>query len=231
VSACVLEIIACSVADAIAAARGGADRLEIACRMDRQGLTPPIDMVRQIQRAVGLPLRVMVRETDDFLCSRPGEMDRLRESARDLEALGVDGLVLGFEREGEIDEVALAAVLSVAPRTRVTFHRAFDAVRDQFAALDRLKRHPQVDRVLSSGGGGPWSERCTRLAELAAHGQPSVTILPGGGVDAAAIDQILRTPLLSEAHVGSAARVPPQPTAPVSAEAVRTLRRRIDRGV
>jgi len=231
VSAFVLEIIACSVADAIEAARGGADRLEIACRMDRQGLTPPIDMVRQIRRAVGLPLRVMVRETDDFLCNRPGEMERLCETARDLEGLGVDGIVLGFERGGSVDEAALAEVLSAAPRTRVTFHRAFDAVRDPLAALETLKRHPQVDRVLTGGGEGPWPDRCTRLAELAAHAHPQIAVLPGGGVDAAAIDQILRTPLLTEAHVGSAARVPPGPTAPVSAEAVRDLRRRIDQGI
>ena len=223
-----LEIIACSAADAAEAARGGADRLEIARAMDRRGLTPPIDTVREILRAVRLPLRVMVRETDDFLCDRPGELERLCESARELEALGVDGLVLGFERGGLIDEAMLAAVLAAAPRMRATFHRAFDAALDPLAALETLKRHPQVDRVLSGGGEGHWRDRCSRLATLAAHAHPRITVLPGGGVDGAAIEQISRTPLLIEAHVGSAARVPAEPTAPVSADAVRELRRRAD---
>jgi copper homeostasis protein len=227
----VLEIIACSVADAVEAARGGADRLEIACDMDRQGLTPPIDMVREIVRAVRLPLRVMVRETDDFLCDRPGELERLLERARELEAVGVDGLVLGFERDGVMDEAALAAVLGAAPRTRATFHRAFDAAPDPLALLDTLKRHSQVDRVLTGGGHGQWPERCVRLAALAAHARPRITVLPGGGVDAAAIEHISRTPGLTEAHVGSAARIPAEPMAPVSADAVRELRRRADRGV
>ena len=223
-----LEIIACSVADAVEAARGGADRLEIACAMDWRGLTPPIDMVREILRAVRLPLRVMVRETDDFLCDRPGELERLCESARELEALGVDGLVLGFERYGLIDEAMLAAVLAAAPRMRATFHRAFDAALDLPAALETLKRHPQVDRVLSGGGGGHWRDRCSRLTTLAAHAHPRITVLPGGGVDATAIEYISRTPLLTEAHVGSAARIPAEPTAPVSSDAVRELRRRAD---
>ena len=227
--AVVLEIIVCSVADAVEAARGGADRLEVASHMDRRGLTPPLGMVREIQRAVRLPLRVMVRETDDFLCERRGELDRLRDRARELEALGVDGLVLGFERGGRIDEATLAVVLAAAPGTRVTFHRAFDSALDPLAAVETLKRYPQVDRVLTGGGDGPWPERCSRLATLAAHAQPRITVLPGGGVDAAALEHIARTPLLTEAHVGSAARVPPRPTAPVSADAVRDLRRRAGR--
>jgi copper homeostasis protein len=197
--------------------------------MDRQGLTPPIDMVREMVRAVPLPLRVMVRETGDFHCDRPGELETLRDSARELEALGVDGLVLGFERGGAIDEPALAAVLAAAPRTRATFHRAFDAARDPLAALATLKRHPQIDRVLSGGGDGHWRDRCSRLAMLATCAHPRITVLPGGGVDADAIECISRTPRLTEAHVGSAARVPAEPTAPVSADAVRELRRRADR--
>jgi copper homeostasis protein len=224
-----LEVIACSVADAIEAARGGADRLEVASAMDRHGLTPPIELVGEIQRTVRLPLRVMVREHDDFRCDRPGEMDRLCAAAAQLEALGVDGIVVGFERDGAVDEAALSAVLGAAPRTRATFHRGFDAVRDPIAALVSLKRYSQVDHVLSAGGEGPWSERAGRLAALVAHAQPQITILPAAGVDAAAIDHLLRTGLLTEAHVGSAARVPPHATAPVSADAVRELRRRIDR--
>lgn len=229
-AALLLEIIVCSVSDAVEAARGGADRLEVARDMDRHGLTPSIGVVREIQRAVRLPLRVMVREHDDFQCDRPGELARLRESARDLESLGVDGIVLGFERHGAIDEAALAAVLAAAPRTRATFHRAFDAAVDPLAALNALRRFSQVDRVLTAGGEGSWPERCNRLEALAAHAHPRITILPGAGIDAVALGHIARTPLLTEAHVGSAARVPPAPSGAVSAEAVRRLRSILDRG-
>jgi copper homeostasis protein len=179
-------------------------------------------------REVRLPLRVMVRETDDFRCDRPGELERLCDSARELAALGVDGLVLGFERDGAIDARALEAVLSDVPEIGVTFHRAFDAALDPLAALGTLKRYPQIDRVLTGGGTGPWTDRCARLARLAEHAQPGITVLPGGGVDGDAIEAIARTSL-TEAHVGSAARIPSVPTAPVSAEAVRELRRRADR--
>jgi copper homeostasis protein len=223
-----LEVIACSLADAIEAARGGADRLELARDMTRQGLTPPLELVRQILREVRLPVRVMVRETDDFLCDRPGELERLCDSAREFDALGVDGIVVGFAKGGRVDEAALGAVLSSAPRTRATFHRAFDAAGDPMAAIETLKRYVQVDRVLSGGGDGGWAERCARLSSLAAHAHPRITILPGGGVDGDALERLARTPRLPEAHVGRAARVPAEVSAPVSAEAVRELRRRAD---
>ena len=62
----ILEVIACSVADAIEAQKGGASRLEVVRDLDRGGLTPPIELVRAIKEAVDLPLRVMVRESDGF---------------------------------------------------------------------------------------------------------------------------------------------------------------------
>ena len=52
-----LEVIACSVADAVEAEKGGAKRLEIVRDLGRGGLTPPLELVAQIKHAVDLPLR------------------------------------------------------------------------------------------------------------------------------------------------------------------------------
>ncbi len=223
-----LEVIVCSVADALAAEEGGADRLEVVRALEQSGLTPPIDLVRGIQRAVRLPLRVMVREHDDFRWDRPGELDRLCEAARELDAAGVDGIVVGFARDGAIDPAPLERILRSAPRLRATIHRAFDAAADPLAAVQTLSRYPQVDRILTSGGDGPWRERCLRLAAIAALAHPRISVLPGGGVDADAIERIAHTPLLTEAHVGRAARVTADPVAAVSGDAVRALRQAAD---
>ena len=61
-----LEVIVQSVADAAEAEAGGADRLEVVREIERDGLTPPLDLVRSIIAATSLPLRVMVRESDGF---------------------------------------------------------------------------------------------------------------------------------------------------------------------
>jgi copper homeostasis protein len=57
----VIEVIAQSVADAVAAESGGADRLELVRELERDGLTPPPELVRAVREAVRIPVYVMVR--------------------------------------------------------------------------------------------------------------------------------------------------------------------------
>ena len=219
-----IEVIACSVEDAVEAERGGAGRLEIARDMERQGLTPPVTLVREIARAVRIPLRVMVRENDGFRCAGEDELNTMRAAARAFgEIEGVEGLVLGFVRQNEIDHDALAAVLGAAPRLRATFHRAFDALPDPSRAIAALKQHAQIDRILSGGEPGNWDERCRRLSSLSEIAQPEIQILPGGGVDLEAVRRIAATPMLAEAHVGRAVRVPREVWGKVSSDLVATL--------
>jgi copper homeostasis protein len=115
-------------------------------------------------------------------------------------------------------------VLADLPQIPVTFHRAFDAVRDPLSALDALRTLPQVDRVLTSGGVGDWRTRCEVLKKYAAHAGNTLTILAGAGVDDAALMVIASTGAVSEVHVGRAARDPQVRDAPVSIDRVRRLR-------
>jgi len=95
-----LEVIVCSVDDAIAAERGGADRLEIISRYDVGGLSPPVELARRIAATVKIPLRVMLRETEPFEVHDEGEKQQLCASACEFAEIGVDGLVLGFLKDG-----------------------------------------------------------------------------------------------------------------------------------
>ena len=88
------------VPDAREAARGGADRLEVVRNLEAGGLTPPDDLVRDIAAEVSLPLRVMVRENDGY-STHPGERAALADAAARFADLGVDGIVIGFARDGQ----------------------------------------------------------------------------------------------------------------------------------
>jgi copper homeostasis protein len=219
-----LEVIVQSVEDAVAAQAGGADRLEVVREIDRDGLTPSIDLVRSIASATRLPLRIMIRESDGFTITGAGELDVLRQAAAACADLGVDGIVVGFARGGALDVDTTAAVLSAAPRIAATFHRAFDRAVDPFAALEALRGLPQIDRVLTGGGTGDWTARCQRLEEYVARAAPGITILAGGDVDAEAVRVLAHLRAVSEVHVGRAAREPQQRSAPVSSDRVRRLR-------
>ncbi|MBO0723804.1 MAG: copper homeostasis protein CutC [Blastocatellia bacterium] len=203
-----LEVIACSVTDAIEAEKGGADRLEVISHFERDGLTPSLELVRAIQAAVRLPLRVMLRESDGFQVACDDEVESLCNKARELAALRVDGVVLGFLRERKIDIELTNRILSSAPGLKATFHRAFDETEDQFQALDEIRQFPQIDRVLTSGGPGTWVEKSERLALYQKNTGGHPIILVGGGVDASVIKAAHSLYNLTEFHIGRAARVP-----------------------
>ena len=219
----VLEVIACSVADAIEAQRGGADRLEVVRDLNRGGLTAPVELVRAIQQAVDLPLRVMVRESDGYGVRDQAEVERLCAAAACFGEMGVDGLVLGFLKHGAIDLELTERVLASAPDSKATFHRAFEDAADQLKAVSELKQLPQVDRILTSGGSGTPAEKTRRLDVYAHAAAPQITIIAGGGVDDTAIELLKRTTTIREFHVGRAARKDFQVTGAVQAELVRKL--------
>jgi len=217
----ILEVIACSVADALAAEKGGANRLEVVRALDRGGLTPPIELVRAIKDAVDLPLRVMVRESHGYQTSGETEIEKLCAAADEFSKLGVDGLVLGFLKGKTIDLDLTRRVLAAAPKLKATFHHAFEDAADQLQAVREIKKLSQVDRILSHGGSG--DQRSQRLDAYVHAAAPEITILAGGGIDSGAIALLRHTTAVREFHVGRAARRGFRVDGEVQAELVRAL--------
>jgi copper homeostasis protein len=201
-----VEVIVCSVRDAIEAERGGARRLELVRDLHRGGLTPTIENVEAVLSAVMIPVRVMIREADGYDAGDPRQIDRLAGVARRFASLGVQGLVCGFTRDRRIDIAAMDAVVAATGSARLTFHHAFDDLPDPAGALRDLERWPSLDRVLTSGGFGDWRRKAERMRKWAGLTR-RIGILAGGGIDLAAL-RILAAAGHREAHVGRAAREP-----------------------
>jgi copper homeostasis protein len=106
----------------------------------------------------------------------------------------------------------------------VTFHRAFDQLIDPLGAIDALAAVPQIDRILTDGGGGAAASRCERLRDYRARAGSRFEILAGGGVTEEALALFAANGCVREAHVGLAARGGTDPEGPVSAARVRRLR-------
>ena len=219
-----LEVIACTVDDAVAAERGGADRIELVRDLGRGGLTPDMALTAAVVDAVRIPVRVMIREDEPFVVSDPGVSQALCDVAGWMSGLAVDGLVLGFlDANGSVDEALLGRVLRAARGVRATFHRAFEEVIDQKAGFAALGRWPQIDRVLVNGGSGTTAQRLSLLRELAAMAPDDVRVLSAVGSDRDLLRAVCAAPELGEAHVGRAARDPETVDAPVSAAKVAEL--------
>ena len=217
-----IEVIACSVDDALEAERGGAGRVELVRELGRGGLTPSLDFVDRVREVVKIPIRVMIREADGYEAGGADALARLAGLAARVAALGVDGLVMGCLHSGHLDVAAIDTVLKAASPVQATFHHAFDDLPDPIAALRELGRWPQIDRVLTAGGPGDWNRKAARLDRFTAVAAPGITVLAGGGVDAEALRALSMSSVV-EAHVGRAARVPPTADGPVSSKKVAEL--------
>lgn len=199
-----LEVIAETVEDAREAEQGGAGRIELVRDLERGGLTPPPPLIEAVVQAVSIPVRVMLRDSEPFELADTDEPARLHDTARAALASGASGFVLGFLRNGTPDFESLARTLG-ALDVAATFHRAFDEILDPLHGMLLLAREPRIDRLLTSGGAGEWQVRLTGLKTLRAAAPSHIGILPGGGIDAAALRDLAGAGF-GEAHVGRAAR-------------------------
>jgi copper homeostasis protein len=217
-----LEVIVCSVEDALEAEQGGASRLEVVRDLALGGLTPSFETVYEICHRVTIPVRVMLRCSESHIPSLD-QVEILSREAEALAGLAIDGLVLGFLRGDRVDLATTRRVLSRAPNLRATFHRAFDETAEPLAAIEQLKELHQVDLILTSGGRGPWEIRSKRLESYQQTAAPEITVLVGGGVDRDGIEWLASETRLREFHAGRAVRIPEDASGKVLAEKVKQL--------
>lgn len=183
-----LEVVVLSAADARAAVRGGADRLELVADMSADGLTPPAAVWADVRDAVDVPVRVMIRRASGFARGVP--LDRLRADAAGLWSAGAREFVGGWlTGTGAPDVEACAAVFGDLPDARWTFHRAFDHIPDRTAAWAAATALPGVDTILTSGGPGGVEDGLAALADDTGAGTAVMTTSAQAATAAAANDR------------------------------------------
>ncbi|GLW93631.1 copper homeostasis protein CutC [Actinokineospora globicatena] len=220
-----LEIIALTVADAVAAQQGGADRIEVVAQMDRDGLTPDPELVAEMRAAVDIPLRVMVRGTDGFTAD-DAEVTRLVSTVGELREAGAREFVLGFLTEqGQVDLDATHAVLGAIDGCPWTFHRAVDHATDAQQAWAALRGLPGLDTVLTAGSARGLEDGLPRLAAREDWRAAGVRLLAGGGLKHAHVPG-LRSIGVTAIHAGGLVR--DNWAAPVEVDRVRALRALLD---
>ncbi|KAI7261293.1 hypothetical protein KC345_g9799 [Hortaea werneckii] len=225
-----LEVIATTVSDAVTAERYGADRIELITGIREGGLTPSLGLIEAVREAVGIPVRVMVRPHARSFMYDASDADTMLRDIRHITRIGGLSLVMGMLRsDGAVDEELLIRLLDAAGGMEVTYHRAFDEVRDQLEALDVLKQYPQITDILTSGGSAVATSpdgmaRIALLERLSASS--SISILAGSGLNAAVLKDFIARTDVHRVHFGSAVREdgdPLRPVDPLRLEAVRMM--------
>lgn len=143
-----LEVIVSSLREARAALEGGATRLEVAVQLEKGGLTPPVDLVREIVKKVPIPARIMLREHSGFALTGPQELETLVNKAKAITKFPVNGLVFGWVKDGRIDMDTMRRIIDAVPGTHFTVHNAIEMTKDPIRTLKALKSLSAVDLAL-----------------------------------------------------------------------------------
>jgi copper homeostasis protein len=202
-----LEVCVGSVADAAAAIREGADRLELCGGLELGGLTPSLGLVETALAVSSVPVVVMLRPRAGGFCYDRHEFGAMLRDAERLQSLGASGVAFGIlDKNGRVDVARSREVVEqVAPREAV-FHRAFDFVAEPRQALDALITIG-CTRVLSGGGQPTARDGAAALAELIRQSAGRIEVMPGGGINAENVGEIVRLTGCNQVHVGASGQV------------------------
>jgi len=203
-----LEISVETAEAAVAAERGGAQRIELCADLRLGGLTPGEELMGQAREQARLPIFAMIRpRAGDFIYSQE-EMAQIRRAIATAERLGMDGVVLGLLTEdSQVDVQRTRELVKLAQPLPVTFHRAFDDVADLDAALEDVIETGAA-RILTSGGAPTAPQGLGALAKLVAAAGNRITIVPGSGVNASNILEVAQHTQAREFHSGLGTRIP-----------------------
>ncbi|UWD34796.1 copper homeostasis protein CutC [Mycoplasma cottewii] len=146
-----LEVVAISLTDIRKINNSKADKIQFCKNLDVNGLTPNIDDILVADQIALKPIDIMIRTSDDNFIFTEYELRKQIQMISMISKLSnINGVVIGaLNNQSTINETFLEQVNKVRANLKLTFHQAFDQVKDFKQALNILEKH-NIDSVLIS---------------------------------------------------------------------------------
>ena len=193
------EVCTETPAGVLAAARAGAQRVELCCGLGEGGLTPSLGLVAFARRS-GLEVSAMLRPRGGHFRYDALEVEQMHRDLEHLKTAGAHGVVLGaLTASGRVDEATTGELVEAARPLQVTFHRAFDLARDPHEALETVIRCG-ADRLLTSGQARTAPEGAPLIRELVAQASGRLQVMAGAGITPANARTVLEQTGVRELH-------------------------------
>jgi len=203
-----IEICVDSVESAIAAERGGAERVELCSDLLEGGITPGAGLIASVRRRIAIGLYVIIRPRGGDFFYTDLEFEVMREEIAHARHLGVDGIVLGLlDHQGRVDVARTRELVDLARPLPVTFHRAIDMTPDLTTALEDVLATGAC-RILTSGGAPSVTRGIAELTNMVRAANGRIAIMPGGGITPATITKVAQATGATEFHSSAKSAFP-----------------------
>ena len=196
-----LECATDSVESALAAAKGGADRLELCANLIIGGTTPTLALYDEVRSHSDIPLFILIRPRfGDFLYT-DYEANVICREIEMFQKAGAEGVVIGsLNKDGSLNAEHMKRFIDSAKDMSVTLHRAFDMCADPFETLKQAKELG-VNTILTSGQAPSSLEGIDLYEKLIEKANGEISILAGGGIKASTIEKLLKQTSLTAFHM------------------------------
>ena len=196
-----LECATDSVESALAAAKGGADRLELCANLIIGGTTPTLALYDEVRSHSDIPLFILIRPRfGDFLYT-DYEANVICREIKMFQKAGAEGVVIGsLNKDGSLNVEHMKRFIDSAKDMSITLHRAFDMCADPFATLKQA-RELGVNTILTSGQAPSSLEGIDLYEKLIEKANGEISILAGGGIKASTIEKLLKQTSLTAFHM------------------------------
>lgn len=180
----ILESCVDSVESALAAARGGASRLELCANLVIGGTTPNPWLFEEIRRHSDIRVHALIRPRFGDFCYTDEEFILIREAVKSFRRLGAEGVVIGIlKQDGTLNMEQMRILMEEAEGMSVTLHRAFDVCADPYETMEQAIELG-IDTILTSGQKNVCSEGAELLKDLVDKSAGRIVIQLGSGVNA-----------------------------------------------
>ena len=195
-----LEIAVFSVQSALDAIQAGAHRIELCENPNEGGTTPSYGSLLAMSKQQTVPVFPIIRPRGgDFLYTEM-EFQIMKQDVIVAKELGFKGVVIGLlNSDGRIDKIRTAELVSLAKPMQVTFHRAFDRCVDPIQGLEDIIE-TGCHRILTSGQVPNVANALPLIKQLVEQANGRIVIMPGSGVRANNINEILQQTGVVEIH-------------------------------
>jgi len=229
-----LEIIIETLAGALAAQAGGATQLDFTSASSEGGLTPSAGMMEQVCGSVEIDVLVMIRPHARGFVYSKSDIAAMCSDIRLARKMGAKGFLLGcLTDDRRVDVDAMRLLQDAAADCSLHFHLAWELTSDPSEALETIIELG-VQSVRTTGGAGLSCKAVDGLAQIrrfVEQGAGRIDFFLASGVNAENIAQIVAGTGVSNAHIGTGARVPPTAHGVVDEHRVRQLADALHRAV
>lgn len=195
----IFEVCVGNYNEAIIADKKGADRIELCDNLLEGGTTPSYGTIKKVLKDVKTNVMVIIRPRGGDFEFSDEEIDIMREDIKMCKELGAYGVVIGQLKNNKIDYEITKEFVDIAKPMSVTFHMAFDEIKDKDEAIEDLI-NIGVDRILTKGGNTSAYECIGELKRLNEIAKDRIVIMPGKGVNTVNRDEILEKTNTYEIH-------------------------------